>query len=55
MAAALAVLLAGGTLYLLTLIRRLGAVLDQAPPRPDDQARTSACPPGCACRGQTSQ
>jgi hypothetical protein len=58
MPSALAVLLAGGTLYLLLLVRRLGAVVNHEPPAsatPLIRHPDSLCLPGCTCRGQSAE
>jgi hypothetical protein len=55
MAAALALLLGGGTLYLLTLLRRLDTVVKgeaPAPTTPLTRVPDSLCPAGCTCHGQ---
>jgi hypothetical protein len=55
MAAALALLLGGITLYLLTLVRRLDAVVKgeaPAPTTPLTRVPDPLCRAGCTCHGQ---
>jgi hypothetical protein len=55
MADALALLPGGGTLYLLTLVRGLDAVVKGEAPTPTTsliRVPDSLCPAGCTCHGQ---